>query len=278
MLYLFYAGFFGLLMGSFLNVVILRLPILLKNRWQKESQAFLSLPLTESPIAPFNLMLPKSHCLHCKKAILIRDNIPLCSYFLLRGRCRYCQNTISWQYPLVEMLSAVLSLLVVAKFGVNLSALFALFLTFSLITLSFIDIQQGLLPDNITIPSLWLGLSINLFGIFQSESAALIGAMAGYLFLWSIYWIFKILTGKEGMGFGDFKLLAMLGAWLGWQALPIVILIASLSGTLFGLGAIIIKNKDKNSPMPFGPFLAFGGYIALLYAQELTAFYFRYML
>jgi leader peptidase (prepilin peptidase) / N-methyltransferase len=223
----------------------------------------------------FNLLKPDSHCPACKKPVRAWQNIPVLSYLLLRGRCANCQTRIHWRYPLVELISAVLSLLVAWHFGPTWTCLAALVLTWSLISLTVIDIDHQLLPDNITLPLLWLGLILSLTGYGTGVSAAdaIIGAAAGYLSLWSIYWIFKLLTGREGMGYGDFKLLAVLGAWLGWQQLLSIIILSSLAGATVGITLAVVAGRDKNIPLSFGPYLATAGFIALIWGDHIAALY-----
>ena len=228
-------GLFGLLIGSFLNVVIIRLPRMLAHSWTVQCYEYLKQPLPAETKEPYNLVLPRSHCPKCNHMISAIDNIPVISFLFLKGRCRHCQTPISWRYPLIEITTALLSIVVAYRFAISWQTLAALILTWSLITLTVIDLQEQLLPDDITLPLLWLGLIVNSQSFFTSLESALFGAVAGYLFLWSIYWLFKLLTHKEGMGYGDFKLLAMLGAWLGWQVLPVIILLSSVVGVVVGL-------------------------------------------
>jgi leader peptidase (prepilin peptidase)/N-methyltransferase len=265
----------GLLVGSFLNVIIVRLPLILQRIWFNQ-YAYLPNFDTQANSPPFNLCFPASHCLHCKHYISWFDNIPLISFLWLHGHCRHCHQKISLRYPFVELLTCLLSLVVFLRFGVTLESLAGLILTWVLITITFIDIDHKLIPDNLTLPTLWLGLLFSLFGIFQDTSSSIIGAASGYLTLWTVYWIFKWITGKEGMGYGDFKLLAMLGAWLGWQVLPLIILLSSFLGTLVGGTLIFLQKKDKNYPIPFGPFLAAGGLIAMLWGPHINQFYLNF--
>lgn len=278
---LFYSVLFGLslLVGSFLNVVIYRLPEMLKSQWGKDCKLFLAengdlqlsqdAPLEQS----YNLTVPRSRCPHCGHQISTWENIPVISYLLLRGKCRQCAAAISIRYPVVEILSAVIAVFVAWQFGVSWQTTAAIVLSWALICLSFIDYDHQYLPDNITLPFLWLGLLVNLNGLFTDIESALIGTMAGYLILWSIYKLFKLVTGKEGMGYGDFKLLAMAGAWLGWQMLPAIILISSIVGALFGIALIVFKKHDKAKPIPFGPYLAIASWIALLWGDQLNQAY-----
>lgn len=266
----------GLLVGSFLNVVILRLPRMLEREWQAQCRELLA-GAADTPAPPerFNLWWPPSTCPQCSHRIRAWENIPVLSYLLLRGRCSSCGTRISARYPAIEALTAVLSACVAWHFGFGAAALAALLLTWALIALSVIDIDHQLLPDNITLPLLWLGLLLSLAGVFTDPRASLIGAAAGYLSLWSVYHAFRLLTGKEGMGYGDFKLLAALGAWLGWQALPVIILLSSLVGAVVGIVLIVTLGRDRNVPIPFGPYLAAAGWLALLWGDKLTSTYLR---
>ena len=269
------AAVIGLIIGSFLNVVILRLPVMLEREWRAQcAEAFGGEPA--APAEPFNLAAPPSTCPQCGHRIRPWENIPVLSYVILRGRCAACQARISPRYPLIELLSAVLSVVVVLHFGFTWDAAAALLLTWVLIALSFIDIDHQLLPDAVTMPVLWLGLILSLFGLFVEPQASIIGAVAGYLVLWSVYQLFKLATGKEGMGYGDFKLLALFGAWLGWQVLPLIILLASLVGAVIGLLIILLQGRDRNAPLPFGPYLAAAGWIALLWGDTIMAAYLDY--
>jgi len=283
-LYLSIIGVLGLLIGSFLNVVIYRLPVILKRQWKADCITFLEQEKIHSTgeagnaaIEPFNLVEPRSRCPHCGHLITALENIPVLSYLFLRGRCSECKTPISIRYPLIEILSAGLVAVVAWKFGVSLQAGMAMLLTWGLICLSFIDYDHQYLPDNITLPFLWLGLFLNLNGLFVDLASAVIGAMAGYLILWLVYQLFKKFTGKEGMGYGDFKLLAMLGAWLGWQALPAVILLSTLVGSIIGIFLILFKQHDRSHPIPFGPYLAVAGWIALLWGNEINTIYLNWI-
>lgn len=264
---------FSLMIGSFLNVVIHRLPIMLEREWQAEYLGYFNPETQPQQEERYNLMVPRSACPHCGHAITAIENIPLLSWLWLKGRCRECQAPISARYPLVELLTALLSLVVAATLAPGWGLLAALLLTWVLVALTFIDLDKMLLPDQLTLPLLWGGLLFNLAGGFAPLADAVIGAMAGYLVLWSLYWAFKLLTGKEGMGYGDFKLLAALGAWLGWQALPIVLLLSSLVGAFIGIGLILLRNHHQNKPIPFGPYLAIAGWIALLWGDTITRWY-----
>lgn len=261
----------GLMVGSFLNVVIHRLPKMMEREWHSNCLELQGQPISEAP--KYNIVTPSSACPHCGHKITALENIPVISYLALRGKCSACKAPISIRYPLIETLTGVLIGLVSWKFGYTGTALFAWLFTFSLIALTFIDFDTQLLPDDITLPLLWLGLLFNLNGGFTDLKSAVIGAIAGYLILWSIYWLFKLATGKEGMGYGDFKLLAAIGAWFGWQLLPAVILLSSVLGAGIGIGLIVLAKRGREVPMPFGPFLAIGGIAALFFGQQLATLY-----
>ncbi|QAU25135.1 prepilin peptidase [Dyella sp. M7H15-1] len=254
------AGIFGLLIGSFLNVVILRLPVRLDALWRQEAHDVLGLETSPDPLPP-GIVRESSHCPHCKHLLAAYDNIPLFSWLFLRGHCRYCHAPISAQYPLVELLTAILSAIVVWKFGLTWTALAGLFLTWSLIALSGIDFRTQLLPDQITLPLLWAGLLLSLCHLFTEPKTAILGAVIGYISLWSVYWLFKFLTGKEGMGFGDFKLLSALGAWMGPLSILPIVLLSSLVGAMTGVTLIVMRRHSREIPIPFGPFLAMAGWI-----------------
>ncbi len=266
---------FGLVVGSFLNVVIFRLPTMLESRWTQDCCELLEMePQQEStPTGTFNLIVPGSTCPHCGHKIRPWENIPLLSYLFLKGKCASCKASISPRYPLVELTTGVLSAAVAFHFGYSEQALAVLILTWSLIALTMIDIDHQLLPDQITLPLLWAGLLVNAQGIFVDLTDAVYGAVAGYLILWTVFWLFKLITGKEGMGFGDFKLLAALGAWMGWQSLPIIVLMSSLVGAVIGIAGILILGRDRNIPIPFGPYLAIAGWITLLWGDKITRLY-----
>jgi leader peptidase (prepilin peptidase) / N-methyltransferase len=266
----------GLLVGSFLNVVILRLPKMLAKSWKADCCDLLEIANEETTTA-FNLIFPGSHCLHCNHRIRAWENIPLLSYFWLKGRCSNCKTAISTRYPLVELATGLLTAYLAFHFGLTVQGLFALLLLWGLIALTVIDIDVQLLPDNLTLPLLWLGLLVNSAGVFVPLQDAVFGAVAGYLVLWVVYWLFKLLTGKEGMGYGDFKLLAALGAWLGWQALPMVVLLSSFVGAVIGIAGILLRGRDKNIPIPFGPYLAIAGLITLLWGEQLSLYYLQFM-
>ena len=261
----------GLMVGSFLNVVIYRLPKMMEQEWHNNC---LELQGKQIPLQPqLTLATPRSSCPHCAHKISVFENIPIISYFMLKGRCSACKAPISMRYPLVEALTGALTGLISWQFGYTATTAFAWIFTFALIALTFIDFDTQLLPDDITLPLLWLGLLFNLnFGFTDLKSAA-IGAMAGYLVLWSVFWIFKIIRGKEGMGYGDFKLLAAIGAWFGWKLLPAVILLSSALGAIIGIALIVMTKRSKEVPMPFGPFLAVGGIAALFFGPQLASFY-----
>ncbi len=269
----------GLMVGSFLNVVIHRLPIMLERDWKAQCLEYLgdkivlkvSEPIGSS--SKYNLVVPRSACPSCEKPITALQNIPVISYLFLGGKCAACKAPISMRYPLVEAMTGLLTGFLAWHFGVTWAAAFAIIYLWALIALTFIDADTTLLPDDITLPLLWLGLLINLGGVFTDIGSATLGAVGGYLVLWSVYWGFKLLTGKEGMGYGDFKLLAAIGAWLGWQLIPLVILLSAAVGTVVGLAGIILKGRDKGAKLPFGPYLAAAGFIALVWGQQLNAWY-----
>ncbi len=272
---------FGLLIGSFINVVAYRLPVMMDRDWRRQCLEYLH---PDEPVAEgerFDLITPRSRCPSCGHRITALENIPVLSYLFLRGACSACGTRISPRYPIVEFATALLSAVVAWKFvqdgggwGWPLAA--ALIFTWALIALSLIDFDHKLLPDAITLPLLWLGLLLSLGGVFTDMRSSIIGAAAGYLSLWSVYQLFRLLTGKEGMGFGDFKLLAAIGAWLGWQALPVTILLSSLVGAVVGVTLILIRGRDRNIPIPFGPYIAAAGWLALLWGEDITQAYLRF--
>jgi leader peptidase (prepilin peptidase)/N-methyltransferase len=262
----------GLLVGSFLNVVVHRLPIMLRREWQSQAREVLELE-AQAPATGYNLMVPASRCPHCDHKIRAWENIPVLSWLILRGRCSSCKAPISSRYPLVELATGLLSAWLVWHFGFTWQAGSMLVLTWGLIAMSLIDADHQLLPDALVLPLLWLGLLINSQGVFTGLTDALWGAVIGYLSLWSVYWIFKLVTGKEGMGYGDFKLLAMLGAWGGWQILPLTILLSSLVGAVLGVIMLRLRNADGGTPIPFGPYLAVAGWIALIWGDWITTTY-----
>jgi leader peptidase (prepilin peptidase) / N-methyltransferase len=262
----------GLVVGSFLNVVILRLPRMMEARWRRDCCELLEQePEKEDTL--LTLSTPNSHCPNCKSPIRPWQNIPVISFLLLRGKCADCGVTIPLRYPVVELATGLLTIALALHFDPSLAMLGAMLLTWALVALTVIDIDHQLLPDDITLPLLWLGLLFNLGGTYVGIGEAVIGAMAGYLSLWSVYWAFKLLTGKEGMGYGDFKLLAALGAWLGWQALPMIILLSSLVGAVCGIALMLLKSRGKEVPIPFGPYLAAAGWIALLWGEAIMGSY-----
>ena len=263
---------FGSLIGSFLNVVIYRLPVMMQREWRNDCLEFLEQP-NDVEDTRFNLSVPRSRCGDCGHQITALENIPIVSYLVLGGKCSACKTSISPQYPLVELFTALVSLVVGWHFGVSLQAMAALVLTWSLIAASGIDIGHKLLPDDITLPLLWLGILLSLFDVFVSLEDSVIGVMAGYMSLWSVFMLFKLITGKEGMGYGDFKLLAMLGAWLGWKPLFVVILTSSLVGAVVGITMIVLKKTERGTQIPFGPYLAAAGWMTLLWGDELMRFY-----
>ena len=269
----------SLMVGSFLNVVIYRLPLMMESQWRKQCHEFLDLPAPEGeePETVFNLARPGSHCPQCKHAIAPLENMPVLSWLLQAGKCRHCNAPIGIRYPLVESATALLSVLVAIKFGPGWLTAFLLLFTWALVVLTMIDIDHQLLPDDITIPLMWIGLMINTQGMLVDLQSAVIGAIAGYMLLWTVYWLFKLLTGKEGMGYGDFKLLAALGAWMGWQVLPAIILLSSLVGAVIGISLIVFRGQDRNVPIPFGPYLASAGFITLLWGDTLSGMFSSYL-
>ena len=263
----------GLCVGSFLNVVIHRVPKMLERGWREQCAELSGTPLADEPA--YNLLVPRSQCPACGHPIGALENVPVVSYLVLRGQCAACKATISARYPVVELLTATLTVAAVIKFGATPYALAACVLLWMLIALTFIDVDTQLLPDNLTLPLLWAGLLANLLGAVPDVSLrdAVVGAIAGYLTLWVVYWLFKLIRGKEGMGYGDFKLLAALGAWLGWKTLPLIVLMASAVGALIGMGLVMFKGRDHQIPLAFGPYLAVAGAIALFFGRPLIALY-----
>lgn len=268
-----YVFLVSLCIGSFLNVVIYRLPVMMERQWHQEATALLAGDAVETPETTdrFNLLVPRSRCPHCGHQITALENIPVISWIALRGRCKSCHNPISPRYPLVELATALLSLLVFMVLGPTVQALVAIPVTWALVALTMIDFDKQLLPDAITLPLLWAGLLVNISGTFVSLQAAVIGAMTGYLLLWSVYWLFKLATGKEGMGYGDFKLLAALGAWLGWTMIPLIVLLSSVVGAVIGLTYLAIRKES--APFAFGPYIAIAGFVALLWGKPLLQWY-----
>ena len=261
----------GLCVGSFLNVVIHRLPKILERQWRAECAEFTG---TESPPAEkFNLVVPRSRCPSCGHGITALENIPLVSYFVLGGKCSACKARISPRYPLVEALTGLLSGYAAWRFGFSAAAFGALLFSWAMIALAFIDLDTSYLPDNITLPLLWAGLVLNLFGMFTDLKSAVIGAAGGYLVLWSVFWTYKLATGRDGMGYGDFKLLGAIGAWLGWKLLPLVILVSSIAGAAIGIALIVFARHERDKPIPFGPYLAIAGLIALFHGAAITKNY-----
>jgi leader peptidase (prepilin peptidase) / N-methyltransferase len=266
---------FGLLVGSFLNVVILRLPLRMQWQWEMESRDLLGIEAAGDAPAPPGIVVEGSHCPKCLHKLAPWENIPLLSFALLRGRCRGCGIRISWQYPLVELVTGLLFALVIWRFGPGLQGLAALAFTGVLIAASGIDLRTTLLPDSLTLPLLWLGLLLAVFGVFVPPADAILGAAAGYLSLWAVYWAFKLLTGKEGMGYGDFKLLAAIGAWCGAGAILPVLLISSLVGAIIGSIFLAVMGRDRATPIPFGPYLAIAGWIQFFWGGSLLDAYLR---
>jgi leader peptidase (prepilin peptidase)/N-methyltransferase len=279
----------SLLIGSFLNVVIHRLPVMLDRQWREQASEMLAdasgsspQPATHSPkpSAPYNLITPRSACPHCNAPIRAHQNIPVVSYVLLGGKCANCGAAISPRYPIVELATAILSAAVVWRFGWHWQSVAALFFTWALVALTVIDLDHQILPDIITLPLLWLGLLLSLAwhaGLSQpiptDPASAIIGGAAGYLTLWSVYWAFKLLTGKEGMGYGDFKLFGAFGAWMGWQMLPLILLLSAFAGAVVGIVLIVARGRDRNIPIPFGPYLAAAGWIALMWGPQIVSGY-----
>ncbi|WP_160152866.1 A24 family peptidase [Microbulbifer sp. ALW1] len=269
----------GLLVGSFLNVVIHRLPIMMEREYQRDFYSYFE----KTPSAAeqkqldetYNLVLPHSHCPKCETIIKPWQNIPIISYLLLRGKCGNCNAPISKRYPMVELVTGILTVIVVWQLGFTWQALAGVFFTWALVALTGIDFDKQLLPDSITLPLLWAGLLINIWGVFAPLQDAVIGAIAGYLALWGVFHIFKLVTGKEGMGAGDFKILAAIGAWFGWQVLPMVILLSAAVGALVGILWTLISGRDKNLPIAFGPYLAGAAWIAMLWGEQIMGWYFR---
>ena len=279
--YLTTVGLISLCIGSFLNVVIYRLPLMMQREWQSECRLLLEDELTANKPKqaninePFNLVKPNSTCPKCKTAIKPWQNIPIISWLILKGKCASCSNPISARYPAVEAITALLSLVVAYSFGATEQALLYIFVTWMLVALTFIDIDHMLLPDQLTLPLVWLALIASVMGYTITPTDAIIGAACGYLSLWSVFWLFKLLTGKEGMGYGDFKLLAVFGALLGWQSLLTIILLSSVVGAIIGIALLSIQGKDKATPIPFGPYLAIAGWIAMLWGNQIQGAYFN---
>ncbi len=270
----------GMVIGSFLNVVIYRYPKMMEAEWREQCHEFLELPAPDNSkrhFAVFNLAAPGSHCPHCNHAISAVENIPVLSWLVQGGKCRHCRAPISLRYPVIELTTGLLSVLVVSYFGFSWLSLALLVFTWILITLTMIDVDRQLLPDDLTLPLLWLGLLVNSLGLLTDLESAVFGAMGGYLTLWCVYWGFKLLTGKEGMGYGDFKLLGALGAWLGWQSLPQVILLSSLVGAIVGISMMLLRGHGREVPIPFGPYLASAGFLSLLWGEQLNQLFFAFL-
>lgn len=272
------SGLLGLVIGSFLNVVIYRLPIMMERDWRRQCAELEEREIAEQPV--FNLVVPPSACPDCRRRIRAYENIPVLSWLLLRGRCAGCSKPISPRYPLIELTTAILSAVIATYFGFSWETLAALLFTWTLIALTMIDYDRQWLPDNLTLPLLWAGLLLSLGHgavdsqrLFVAPQSAIIGAAAGYLSLWGVFHLFRLVTGKEGMGYGDFKLLAALGAWLGWQALPLIVLLSAVVGAVVGVALIAFRRHQRGKPIPFGPFLAAAGWIALLWGDQLSSAY-----
>ena len=273
----------SLLVGSFLNVVIYRLPVMMEREWHKQCDELLAEPAGDLPEGRFDLIAPRSRCQSCGHQITALQNIPVISYLLLGGKCASCREPISRRYPIIEAVTAILTAACAWRFGFGWEAAAAIFMTWMLLAISMIDIDHQLIPDSMALPLLWVGLLLSLFHpmqgaevLFVDPKTAIVGAVAGYLSLWSVYHLFRLITGKEGMGYGDFKLLAALGAWLGWQLLPLIILGSAVVGALVGISMIVFKRHDRSVPIPFGPYLAAAGWIAMLYGPQIMNWYLDY--
>ena len=276
--------FLSLLIGSFLNVVIYRLPIMMEREWRAQCTELAETKATEIPTGRFNLVFPRSHCTSCGAQITAMQNVPVLSYLILRGKCASCGSSIPNRYPVVETLTAILTAIVAWRFGFGWEVAAAILLTWALIATSVIDIDHQIIPDSISLPFVWIGLMLSLFHplagaevLFIDAKTAIVGALAGYLSLWSVYQLFRLMTGKEGMGYGDFKLLAVLGAWLGWQMLPLIILLSAVVGATVGITMIVVRRHDRNNPIPFGPYLAAAGWIAMMWGDQIVSAYLNYM-
>ncbi len=282
-------AFLSLIVGSFLNVVIYRLPVMMENEWREALQEMdesedgmpqavstgdTSKPNSKAEPETFNLSVPRSRCQNCDNLITWWQNVPVISYLMLRGKCANCKTPISARYPIIEITTMLLSLIVAWQFGPSIQTVFGIIVTWMLIAMSMIDFDHQLLPDSLTLPMMWIGLLASLIPVFTDVRSAVIGAALGYMILWSVYQLFKLVTGKEGMGFGDFKLLAAFGALLGWQLVPMIILLSSAVGAVVGLSLIAIKGRDKNIPIPFGPYLAAAGWLAMLWGTPLAEWYY----
>jgi leader peptidase (prepilin peptidase)/N-methyltransferase len=279
--WLFYATilFLGLCVGSFLNVVAYRLPLMMERDWKSECHEFLELepPKIDKRLASINLATPTSACPNCGHNLHAWENVPVISYLLLKAKCSSCKTSISAQYPIVELLTGIASLTIAYRFGVTLQTVTALFFTWALISLTLIDLKKQLLPDSITMPLLWFGIFISLFNVFTDLKSSVIGAIAGYLILWLVFHLFKLITKKDGMGYGDFKLLSALGAWVGFSYLPQIILISSVVGSIIGISMIILGKTKQQQPIPFGPYLAVAGWIALLWGEQINTSYLAFL-
>jgi len=277
---------FCLVIGSFLNVVIHRLPIMMERDWREQCEEMAKSPTsTEIPEERFDLVVPRSRCPSCGQLIKAWQNIPVVSYLLLGGKCANCKESISARYPVVELMTAILATSCAWRFGASPEAIMAIIMTLALVPVAMIDADTQLIPDSIVLPLMWIGLTMSLFHplagaetLFIAPSDAIVGAMAGYLSLWSIYWLFKLVTGKEGMGYGDFKLLAALGAWLGWQQLPMIILMSAVVGAVVGIALMVFRKHERSIPIPFGPYLAAAGWIAMLWGDTIKTTYLDTML
>ena len=277
------AFLFALLIGSFLNVVIYRLPVMMQRQWHDQAKEILEEPATDLPEGRFDLIAPRSRCQSCGHAIGALQNIPVVSWLLLGGKCGNCKTPISARYPTIELLTAILTAMVAWRFGFGYEAAAAALLTWMLVAISMIDVDHQLIPDSMSLPLIWIGLTLSLFHpmsgaqmLFVAPKLAIVGALAGYLTLWSIYQLFRLVTGKEGMGYGDFKLLAALGAWLGYQYLPLIILLSAVVGAVTGIALIVTKQHERSVPIPFGPYLAAAGWIALMFGPQIYDWYFGF--
>lgn len=271
---------FALLIGSFLNVVVYRLPVMMEREWREQCAELQEAPATELPEGKFNLVVPRSRCPSCGEQIRSWQNVPVVSYLALGGKCAACKTSISPRYPVVEFVTAALCAVSAWHFGFSAESIMAIVMTLMLVPITLIDADHQLIPDSIVLPLMWIGLAMSLWHpmpgattLFIAPDQAIVGALAGYLSLWSVYWLFKLATGKEGMGYGDFKLLAALGAWLGWQSLPTIILMSAVVGATFGIAMILLRGRDRSVPMPFGPFLAAAGWITMLYGEAIRNAY-----
>ncbi len=269
---------FGLLIGSFLNVVIHRLPIMMQRDWSEQCCELLEIDQVDKTDNTYNLITPWSRCPYCEYAISAIENIPVISYLFLKGRCKNCKKHISIRYPVIELITAIISAVIAYYFGPTLYMLLALILSWSLLALAMIDADHQLLPDDIILPTLWFGILVNFCGVFTTLPSSVLGAIFGYGSLWLVYFVFKLVTGKQGMGHGDFKLLGMLGAWLGYQYLPLIIILSSLLGTIIGVGMIVFASYERSKPIPFGPYLAIAGWISLIWGRDIMATYYQFIL